>query len=193
MPNLGALSSSTDVGTSVVFPYVTVLPVSPVDGQMVAYGADPTNGVIWWLRYRSAASGSYKWEYIGGPSIQADGSDVFSAGTASTTYVSIAGSPSITLPLSGDYLIEVGHASWHTVTGVGVICSYAIGATAALDVDAAQSWSGSGSNDTQESYRPRRKTGLTAGSLVDMRWRSSAASTANLRRPWLRITPVRVG
>jgi hypothetical protein len=47
-------------------PVVTTLPASPYDGQVVAYAADAANGVLWQLRYRAAASGSYKWEFVGG-------------------------------------------------------------------------------------------------------------------------------
>ena len=34
---------------------VSSLPGSPVDGQIAPFVADPTNGVIWLLRYRAAS------------------------------------------------------------------------------------------------------------------------------------------
>jgi hypothetical protein len=50
-------------GTSTL---VTSLPSSPVDGQVIDYVADATNGVVWRFRYRSASASAYKWEFIGG-------------------------------------------------------------------------------------------------------------------------------
>jgi hypothetical protein len=47
------------------------LPSSPYDGQEIYYSADPTNGVIWHLRYRSASAPPYKWELVGGPPLTA--------------------------------------------------------------------------------------------------------------------------
>ena len=46
---------------------VTSLPATPTDGQEVYYLADAANGVIWHLRYRAAATGAFKWEFVGGP------------------------------------------------------------------------------------------------------------------------------
>ena len=45
---------------------VTSLPGSPIDGQIIYYNADATNGNVWHLRYRSASSSAYKWEFVGG-------------------------------------------------------------------------------------------------------------------------------
>ena len=84
--------------------YVTSLPSSPANGQEVYYAADASNGVIWHLRYRSAASGSYKWEFVGGSALFATTSGTT---TTSGSLTSIS-SPSITVPLSGDYRITFG-------------------------------------------------------------------------------------
>jgi len=85
--------------------YVTSLPASPIDGQEIYYGADATNGIIWHLRYRSASSSTYKWEYIGGPSLT--NYVVTDQTTTSNSIVDLAtDGPSITVPVSGDYEIN---------------------------------------------------------------------------------------
>jgi hypothetical protein len=88
-------------------PIVTLLPSSPVDGQVINYLADAANGIVWRLRYRSAASGSYKWEFVGGSPLRATGAFSFVVGTINI-WVDIASTPSITPPLAGDYDIDFG-------------------------------------------------------------------------------------
>jgi hypothetical protein len=56
------------LASRLIIPYVTTLPSAPYDGQEVYYGADASNGIIWHLRY-NAAGGTYKWEFIGGSSL----------------------------------------------------------------------------------------------------------------------------
>ena len=87
--------------------YETSLPGSPTDGQEIYYAADATNGVIWHLRYRSAArSGSGAWEYVGGGSLQSAPSG--SIDTTSTSYVAITSANSLTIPQQGTYEITWG-------------------------------------------------------------------------------------
>jgi len=86
---------------------VMSLPSSPVDGQIINYLADAANGIVWRLRYRSAASGSYKWEFVGGSPLRATAAFSFVVGTINT-WVDISPTPSITAPLAGDYDIDFG-------------------------------------------------------------------------------------
>jgi hypothetical protein len=171
--------------------YTGSLPDKASDGQRIDFVADATNGAVWTLKYRVGSASAYKWEYLGGAALFAS-SDSAAEDVTSTTFVAPTTKLGITLPLSGDYMIEVGDASWHTVAGAGLYHSYAIGATAALDADAAQTFQAVGSVDTFEHYRPRRKNGLAGGSLVETRVRVSAI-TGKWRRPWMRVTPIRLG
>jgi hypothetical protein len=87
---------------------VTSLPGSPVDGEEVYYAADAANGVIWHLRYRSGASGSYKWEYVGGGSLWAF-DDSQRALTNQTTFADLPTDPmSVVIPLAGVYIVNLG-------------------------------------------------------------------------------------
>src|SRR5262252_441821 len=86
-------------------PLYTSLPASPVDGQVIDYLADATNGVVWRLRYRAASSSSYKWEFIGGPPLHKEylAYESFASYQPNTWGGISANDPSVTVPLAGDY------------------------------------------------------------------------------------------
>jgi hypothetical protein len=83
--------------------YETSLPSSPVDGQEIYYAADATNGVIWHLRYRSASSSSYKWEFVGGSPTRTFTNSTGN-GNVNWTFSNVV-QPNI--PLAGDYNFEL--------------------------------------------------------------------------------------
>jgi hypothetical protein len=114
----------------------TTLPTSPVNGQDYYYVADSTNGVVWHLKYRSASGSSYKWEYVGGAPLL---SEVDTTNTsASLTYVALAAAgPTVTVPLAGDYIVSLGMRSQNTGSPFVSLMSFDVGATGALDADAA--------------------------------------------------------
>lgn len=97
---------------------VTALPGSPVDGQEVYYQSPTkytdnptantsmqTAGNVWHLRYRAAASGSYKWEFVGGSPLIASIETSVAQSSNAAGWVDLPSSagPTITLPLGGDY------------------------------------------------------------------------------------------
>lgn len=84
---------------------VASLPASPTDGQEVYFLADDANGVVWHLRYRAASASPYKWECVGGPPLSAQSGT--SASISSTTPVAPSSPCQITLPLGGDYIIDL--------------------------------------------------------------------------------------
>lgn len=175
---------------------VTSLPASPVDGQEVVYVADAANGVLWRLRYNAGAVSVYKWEFVGGSPLFSEVGSPGSGdeGTASTSYTTLTSSgPNVALPLAGDYDVEVMCAAYNTGANIGSAMSYQIGATAAVEADAAISQSSSASTGVPYAVARRRKTGLAAVTL-SARYRSAGAGTANFR--WGRrmtVWPVRVG
>jgi hypothetical protein len=86
---------------------VTTLPSTPVDGQECYYVADAANGVVWHLRYRTAAVGAYKWEYLGGAPL--------AYSYYPTSNYNAPGAPgandtncTVTPPLAGDYIVDFG-------------------------------------------------------------------------------------
>jgi len=91
-------------------PRVTSLPVSPapVDGQEVYLVVDAANQIIWHLRYN--ASGSNKWEFLGGQPLYAFIASP-SAPAVTGGWTSPADWPAIPLPIAGiagDWLVETG-------------------------------------------------------------------------------------
>jgi hypothetical protein len=173
---------------------VSALPGSPADGQTIAFLADAANGVVWQLRYRAAATGAFKWEFIGGAALLSDlfpGSD---PGTVSITYTDLdtpaSPGPALTLPLAGDYKITNGQQAYNTGAGAAIM-SYAIGATAAQDADSVYAGQTAGSTFST-AQRTRVKTGLAAGTVLTAKYKCSG-SRANWRARSLEAVPVRVG
>lgn len=98
-------------------PIVTALPASPINGQECYFqsatagtGGGTTNtmadvGAVWHLKYRSAAAGSFKWEFVGGATLShQNGGGSTTTPVAFTTYApSSWTSPTVKVPLAGSY------------------------------------------------------------------------------------------
>lgn len=166
----------------------TALPSNPVDGQEFAYTADATNGVIWRLKYRSASSSSYKWELVGGAGLFA--SSAAEVAVSSTTWGGTG--PSVTVPLAGDYQVEV---SAHFYTSGAVAYGWTSisvgGSTASSNADASIDYPPANGVWTPQ-YRLLQKTGVAASSVIQMRHQMSA-NTGNFGMRSMRVIPVRVG
>jgi hypothetical protein len=185
-----ALALKLDGISSLQPPLIASLPGSPVDGQEVYYLADATNGVIWHLRYRAAAPGTYKWETVGGGLLYAEITAVESCTSTAYTALTTAG-PIVTLPLAGDYIVDHG---WHlnnSNAGIAALMSYDIGAIAASDNDAARGVMAAAAGIEVPIIRRRRKTVTAAGALT-AKYKVSAGQTYFQNR-WLSATPIRVG
>ena len=169
----------------------TALPSSPVDQQSFYYIADATNGIVWHLRYRSASSSAYKWEYVGGPPLSAEITGEQTTTSTSYTDLGTVG-PSVTLPLGGDYLVTIAARMNNVTANQSAIMSYAIGASTALDADSiTQLMNGSANGPLPYNFRERRKTGLSAVTLT-MKYRSTT-STAGFQDRFIKALPIRVG
>jgi hypothetical protein len=92
-----------DAGTPIYS--VSTMPASPVDGMEVYYAVDLTAGVLWHFRYRAGSGSAYKWEFLGGPPVisYVDTDQT----TTSGTFADLATVQSITIPLAGEYDVEV--------------------------------------------------------------------------------------
>lgn len=166
---------------------VSALPTSPAPsvGDYCSYIADKTNGVYWNLRYDG--EGELKWKFIGGPALYAE--VAAEEATASTSYVNLTTTgPSVALPLKGDYDIAIGTGVIFNGANIHSM-SYAIGASEALDENAAEVNMGT---TTDSLFFERRKTGLTAVTLT-AKYKVSSASSGTFKKRWMRVTPVRVG
>lgn len=172
---------------------LTSLPAAPVDGQEINYQSTgmAALGIAWRLRYRAGSVSAYKWEFLGGAPLSDEVTGTDSA--TSTSYAALAtAGPTLTLPLAGDYdIFQHFAASTGSAGMIGAFMSYAVGATAALDGDAAFA-SVMSPGWAQSASRRRRKTGFTAGVVLASRYRVSSG-TISISNRILEATPVRVG
>ena len=89
-------------------------------------------GAVWQFRYNSSSSSSYKWEFVGGTSIQhsIETHESLPAATATYSDLSTVG-PRIKVGLTGEYSVFIAANSKHNVNGGVAYMSYAVGSTAA--------------------------------------------------------------
>ena len=101
--------------------WVSALPPSPRDGAEVYFhnGLVMPDGVVWHLRYRSAITGSYKWEYIGGAALTDSASGNVNLSTAGSNVI-LTSDIGITVPLAGDYSFEMMTAAAHSGNNQGI-------------------------------------------------------------------------
>lgn len=183
-----------DQGSGV--PAVTALPSSPEDGDQIIFTDSLTAGTYHWhLRYVSARA-SNKWVYVGGsPAVN---SVTASQNCSSSAYGDLSTTgPSITLPVAGDYLISIS-ARCDDTDGSNVaipFISYAIGATSAVDADAAMYYPGASASQQPYTFlhRTKKKTGLTAVAITMKYKTSGGAYTTTYAERELQITPIAIG
>ena len=182
--------------------YETSLPGSPVDGQEIYYAADAANGVIWHLRYRSGASGSYKWEFVGGAQLYAQNDN--NRHVSSTSFADLPTDQIfVSIPLAGEYVVsQAAFANVNATTTFGAL-SFAI-------TNSSDAISGSGTAEATDvrslvietnSTNPGFRANLLARNVVEIttatyrireRGRVGSNSVAFARRR-LFVTPIRVG
>lgn len=164
------------------------LGVGSFDGQLAYYLADSTNGVVWTFRYRAASASASKWEFVGGPPLDAR-VDTQEA-TASTTYVNLTTTgPTLTAPLAGDYVVSIGCEAINSATSF-TIMSYAIGAATAAEADRALFLSAV-ANQQMNLWRAKRQNTIAAATAFTAKYRVTGA-TGNFLNRSIQLFPVRV-
>lgn len=167
---------------------VNALPGSPTDGQEV-YFQDATMaaaGQMWHLRYRAAASGSFKWEFVGG-------GEIYITDNTQRTVTSVGGASfggiTLSVPLAGDYMTDFGCRFFLTVTGQNPQIYWHNGVVGndlniVEGVDVANSW--------KAVSRSAKVTGAAASSSFRF-YGASAAGTINIIDCFAKMKPIRVG
>lgn len=176
----------------------TSLPVSPVDGQVVYYEADATNGVIWKLRYRSASASAYKWEFVGGGELTSNIVTNQAIGATVNSYVDLATvGPSVTVPLGGDYLIRWGGrfivGATSSIGGMGIKLG---SAAAPADANQGTRWVASaipGANFHAMISSQDVATALSASAVVKAMYFHNNANQVSFGNRYMGVVPVRVG
>jgi len=176
---------------------VSTLPASPQDRQEVIYqsAAMATAGVSWHLRYRSAATGIYKWEYIGGPPLWSyvAASENAVSGFVWTDLTTLG--PDITVPLGGDYDVVFGARQTtgpaQNTVGYSIGLATAAGGTPAITEEATMGTAGSPFSFPFAGQH--RMVGMAASGLLRMRYRGGNVAIATFAQRYMTAVPVRVG
>lgn len=175
-----------------VIPIVSALPAGPTDGDEVYFQstAMATAGVMWHLRYRAAATGSYKWEFVGGP-------DLFtthgSSTAVTTTALANVGS-AVAIPLSGEYTIDFGVGLIRSNSGAsynGAQLDVMNGATVvtASVVNAVLITNGADGGSPRNTVR----TTLLSSQTLQAKRQMASGTNTDFYDIRSRLTPVRVG
>ncbi len=174
-------------------PVVTVsafLALTPGDGDEVYLEVDATNGIYWHFRYRAASASSFKWEFLGGPPLEAY-VDTSQGTTTTTSYQDLTtAGPSVTPPVDGDYSVEISAMVSMPGTGSGAIMSYAIGATAASDADSVEV--AGAANTFFNLFRRKLKTALNGGDALTAKYKPTNAAINTFAYRRISIVPRRV-
>ena len=176
------------------------LPTSPFDGQeAILVDSLITPTYSWRFKYVASITDANKWVFIGGADIFAE---VVTFETVNNNaYVAMATpGPSIVIPRSGIYQVEIGAKLYNTQGDNGspaeVAMSYDIGATAAVDADSIQlmsAWVNVPVGLNRASVSKSRQKTLGAVTLT-AKYRSGTNTQTNRGAAdrWMRVTPVRV-
>lgn len=175
-------------------PLVTVLPVTPTDGQEV-YFTPGANLGAWHLRYNAAlnALDGYGWVFLGGAPLY-NAVDAPENTSTSANYVDLTTvGPQVTVPLAGYYRITGGaYVGTATTVGSGGRMAIKLGAAAIADSETVMflSTPAAAANASQGS-REMRKT-LAANDVLKAQYKALIAATVQFAYRWLEATPERV-
>lgn len=173
--------STIDAGSVLASPPLVVTSeaelaaITPSDGLEVYYQV--STSVRWHFEYDE---NNARWMKVGGPPLYVE--ETAQVDTVSTGYADLGG-PSATAPLDGSYLIQHGAEAWNN-GGAGslgtIYMSYNIGATGAVDADAARNRPLNGAEEITL-FRKTRKT-LAATDAIAARYKTNSGSIRDFFR-----------
>lgn len=171
-------------------PIVTALPSGATlfDGQEVFLqtAAMAALGVRWHLAYRAGASGSYKWEFLGGPPLLAQANP---AGGVASGVANL----SLALPVAGDYIVDSGIRAQHNVWPFAARLNvYKPGGSVLVSADTAWFAQTGGSGYTRvTAIEKALATALPSGTYIGDT--ENLAGDPSIFSVWMQFTPIRVG
>lgn len=186
-----ATINDINIVNKITTPLVTALPTEDVlDGQEERYQNNSANGIVWNFRYDDDVETTYKWHFIGGPPhisfITA------STATTGTAWFNYGGSPSLTIPYTGEYVLSGGAECIASANNMGFNLGLSI--------------NGSVPTSTLTAYASARNTAisvnttyyviLNAGDVLTEVYRKdpdhNPGGTATFLNRWMSVTPIRV-
>jgi hypothetical protein len=179
-------AAATSVG------YGTALPGSPVDGdEYILVDSTTAPTYSWRFRYVSAKA-SNKWIFIGGAPIRSGPST--QSGQLTTSFASV-GTATISIPVSGLYVVTVGGRGEADGAYPSDMCilGYSGGGVTETDNESAWVYVGNGGNQDDPWFERTTFPTLTSGTAVQPKAR--ARSSVNMRVDVVIVTvlPVAVG
>lgn len=173
---------------------VTALPTTGLyEGRQIVYDTG-TSGVRWQFVYDTSDGTTYPWLFIGGTPLIETKTDATTRAVSTYGDVASGAATTFTLALAGDYLIEHGANMQPGSAGFAMYSSFSVAGATALDSDGAESYFGAGTAPGQVTVMNRaKKTGLTAATTIQQKFKMQGATAGNVDVRWLSITPVRVG
>jgi len=162
--------------------------LTATDGLEVYLVVDATNGVVWHLRYNAGSSSAYKWEYLGGAPMIAQG---LSGSTTVSTPTSIGGG--LVIPRAGDYVFDFG-GSLTQPSGdyVDAHADVSNGTVSPSSIDDMRQAGVSGLTFLTL-MRRQLLSGVAASSTFNMRiWNSNNTSNVVMSGGWFTAVPRRI-
>jgi hypothetical protein len=177
---------------SPTIPFVSALPGAPTDGQVCAYVADATNGIVWYLQYRAADASAYKWNVLGGGFMYSEVDTLETILTTTGAYVDVTTvGPQITVPLAGDYTIQAAALLQNTTNTAITIAALKQGAATPAGADTMAELV-TPTTGTVLSGRTVRRTSVAASTVFKLQYSTTQGGSSVSRREML-IRPTRVG
>ena len=170
--------------------YVSALPGSPYDGQVIRFqnAAMATDGIVWTFRYNAASASAYKWEFIGGPpwTEEVDTSETTAAGP---WQILTTPGPKLPVPLNGEYESEWGYTGANSTAGN--VCYVTVGQAVALTTSTNSAQTTGTVMNT--SVTKSKKVTLTAGGTDFSLYYGVSGGTGTFWARFISMTPIRVG
>lgn len=200
--DMQALATKLDGYTSIAPPpFVTVLPVSPVDRDEVHFAVNYAQGIIWHLRYRAlnadgttANTNTFKWEYVGGPPHMTEyaAREVIPSLIAGYQNLASGANPLVTAPLAGIYDIAF-EARMEVGAGADKqgMAAPQIGATTASDAESIMLGNVTTGGTMNGSVHRTIRRQIAGPAAVTLLYRATISTFFSQRR--ISILPVMVG
>lgn len=195
--NAAGSASATTTDYLIGSRLVSSFPANPEDGQLATYqsAAMAAQGVEWEFMYNATSTSPYKWEFVGGAPLAAEGSGP-GANTNTSYSTGTTNIPSVAIPLAGDYRVQysaLGRADAQACYSDVFIAPH-YGGTMITSSEFYMVGSCSSSIQVQSMSSSVRPTFATAGSNLDLRYRIQQASRSyNVSMMRIAATPIRVG
>ena len=186
-----ATINDINIVNKITTPLVTALPTEDVlDGQEERYQNNSANGIVWNFRYDDDVETTYKWHFIGGPPhisfITA------STATTGTAWFNYGGSPSLTIPYTGEYVLSGGAECIASANNMGFNLGLSINGSEPTPTLTAYA----SAQNTAISVNTTYYVILNAGDVLTEVYRKdplyNPGGTATFLNRWMSVTPIRV-